>query len=212
MGREMLSERDLILCELLVLRCQRRDSQAASELTSRFERPLLYYLRRLVNSEADAWDIYQETWLTVFRNLNALVDARAFPAFLYRVAHNHAMEHLRKRHLIEKALATTDNNTVSTPDIEFTAEDAGVIHVALGKLSVAHREALTLFFLQDLSISEISIVLEVPVGTVKSRLHHAKRSLRELLVKGTHYGPSRSHTSCPSPECRAVGPAETEAT
>jgi len=191
----MLSERDLILCELLVLRCQQRDSQAASELIARFERPLLYYLRRLVDSEADAWDLYQETWLTVFRTLKALVDGRAFPAFLYRVAHNHAMGHFRKRRLIEKALANAEDTTVSTPDVEFTAEDAAVVHAALGKLSVAHREALTLFFLQDLSISEISIVLEVPAGTIKSRLHHAKRSLRELLEKGTHYGAPRSHLS-----------------
>jgi RNA polymerase sigma-70 factor (ECF subfamily) len=187
----MLSERDLILCELLVLRCQQRDPQAATELIARFERPLLYYLRQLVNSEADAWDLYQETWLAVFRTLNALVDARAFPAFLYRVAHNHARAHIRKRRLIEESVANMDDDrTASTPDVEFTTEDAAVVHAALGRLSAAHSEALTLFFLQDLSMPEISIVLDVPVGTVKSRLHHAKRSLRELLEKGTHYGTS----------------------
>jgi len=189
----MLSQRDLIQCELLVIRCQRHDAQAASELVAQFEQPLLYYLRRLVVSEADALDIYQETWLTVFRSLKRLLDRRAFPAFLYRVAHNHAMTHLRKRHLIEKTLATTDNDgAVTTPDIEFTTEDAAAVHAALGRLSVAHREVLTLFFLQDLSISEMSIVLEIPVGTIKSRLHHAKRSLRELLEKGTNHGPSRA--------------------
>jgi len=192
----MLSHRNLILCELLVMRCQQHDAQAAGELVARFERPLLYYLRRLVSSEADALDLYQETWLTVFRSLKRLVDLRAFPAFLYRVAHNHAMTHLRKRRSIDKTLAATDNDdAVTLPDIEFTTEDATVVHAALDKLSVAHREALTLFFLQDLSISEISIVLEIPVGTVKSRLHHAKRSLRELLEKGTDYGRSNPDIS-----------------
>jgi RNA polymerase sigma factor (sigma-70 family) len=191
----MLSKRDLILCELLVLRCQQRDPQAARDLIARFERSLLYYLRRLVGSEADAWDAYQETWLTVFRTLKGLVDARAFPAFLYRVAHNQAVALLRKRHRLERPLTNQDEDVVNEPDFEFTLEDAAVVHAGLGKLTIAHREVLTLFFLQDLSISEISIVLGVPLGTVKSRLYHAKRSLKELLEKGTHYGPCRSKLS-----------------
>ena len=61
----MMSDKDLILCEMLVLRCQRRDARrAAEELVAAFEKPLLYYLRRLVGSENDAWDLLQETWMS----------------------------------------------------------------------------------------------------------------------------------------------------
>src|SRR6476620_165277 len=93
----MMTDADLILCELLVLRCQRRDPSAAEELVTLFERPLLYYLRRMVGSEADAWDLVQETWVSVFKALPRLRDARALPAFLYRTARNHALALLRRR-------------------------------------------------------------------------------------------------------------------
>lgn len=56
-----MTDADLILCEMLVLRCQRRDNAAAEELVALFEKPLLYYLRRLVRSEDDAWDLLQES-------------------------------------------------------------------------------------------------------------------------------------------------------
>jgi len=60
---------------------------------------------------------------------------------------------------------------------------AEAVHRALDELSLAHREALTLHFLQDLSLEQIANVLEVPIGTVKSRLHHAKRELRKVLER-----------------------------
>ena len=67
---------------------------------------------------------------------------------------------------------------------DFTPEDAAAIHAGLTQLSLPHREALTLFFLQDLSIEEIASALGVPPGTVKSRLHHAKKALGTILNEG----------------------------
>lgn len=90
-----MNEQDLILCELLVLRFRRRDRSAAEELVALFEKPLLYYLRRLVRSEDDAWDLLQETWISAFRALPGLRDTRALPAFLYRTARNQALAQLR---------------------------------------------------------------------------------------------------------------------
>jgi RNA polymerase sigma-70 factor, ECF subfamily len=185
----MLSTRDLIQCELLVLRCKRRDSQAASELVSMFQRALFYYIHRLVDSEEDAWDVLQETWMSVFRSLSSLNDPCALPAFLYRVARNHALSRLRKRKLDGRLISHLDPpDPAGQADIDFTREDAAEVHVALQRLPLAHREVLTLFFLQDLSIKEIASVLTLPEGTVKSRLHHAKQSLRKLIEKGASHG------------------------
>ena len=63
----------------------------------------------------------------------------------------------------------------------FSFEDAQQVHRGLSKLSLPHREALTLHFLEDLSVDEISQLLSVSPGTVKSRLHYAKRALRTIL-------------------------------
>lgn len=182
-----MTDADLIMCELLVLRCQRRDPRAAHELVTFFEKPLLYYLRRMVGSEADAWDLLQETWVSGFKALPTLRDARALPAFLYRTARNHAIALLRHREAdlrLYAAVETPPNDTDREP---FTPDDAAAVHAGLNKLSLPHREALTLFFLQQLSIEEIASVLAIPPGTVKSRLHHAKKALGTILNEGARH-------------------------
>lgn len=147
-----MTDADLILCELFVLRCQRRDPCAANELVTLFEKPLLYYLRRLVGSEADVWDLVQETWMSVFRTLPKLRDARTLPAFLYRTARNHALAHLRHRDVNLRLYAAVESAaTETTHEPDFTRDEAAAVHAGLDKLSLPHREALPLFFLQDLT-------------------------------------------------------------
>ena len=60
-------------------------------------------------------------------------------------------------------------------------DDAEQVHYGLDRLSLPHREVLTLFFLQDLSLEEVATVLDIPVGTVKSRLYYAKRSMKKVM-------------------------------
>ena len=183
-----MTDADLILCELLVLRCQRGDTRAADELVALFEKPLLYYLRRMVGSEADAWDLVQDTWVPVFRALPKLRDARALPAYPtaplvttpWRTCATRDVN-LRLDAAVESALTKTAHGPV------FTWEDATAVHAGLDKLSLPHREALTLFFLQDLTIEEIASVLAIPPGTVKSRLHHAKKALGTILHEGANH-------------------------
>jgi len=181
----MMTDADLILCELLVIRCQRRDRRAANELVTLFEKPLLYYLRRMMGSEDDAWDLVQETWASVFKALPTLRDARSLPAFLYRTARNHALALLRHRQAdlrLYAAIEPSLENMDREPN--FTSDDAAAIHAGLTNLSLPHREVLTLFFLEQLTIDEIASVLSLPTGTVKSRLHHAKKALRTILNEG----------------------------
>lgn len=184
-----MSEADLILCEILVLRCQRRDSSAAEELVAFFEKPLLYYLRRLLRSEDDAWDALQETWISVFRALPGLRNSRTLPAFLYRTARNHAIARIRHREadfrLYTGYVDASERGTEVEPT--FTDKDAAAVHSGLDKLCLPHSEVLTLFFLKDLKINEIASVLGIPPGTVKSRLHHAKKALKVILVEGTDH-------------------------
>ena len=92
------------------------------------------------------------------------------------------MSHLRSKYS-EQALFRRDAEVLEVEDdsTEPSFDDAEQIHYGLSRLSLIHREMLTLFFLQDLSLEEIASVLEIPVGTVKSRLHHAKRALKVIL-------------------------------
>jgi len=69
------------------------------------------------------------------------------------------------------------------PDAQLDFDNAEQIHYGFGRLPLIHREVLSFFFLQDLSIEEVAALLEVPIGTVKSRLHHAKRALKAILER-----------------------------
>jgi RNA polymerase sigma-70 factor (ECF subfamily) len=186
-----MTKADLILCEMLVLRFQRNDHSAANELVALFEKPLLYYLRRLVGSEDDAWDLFQETWISTFRTLHSLRDPRALPAFLYKTGRNRAMLFLRRRNADLRLYLTAETlHACDEREPNFTSEDAAAVHAGIDKLALPHREALTLYFLQDLTIDEIAMVLGIPPGTVKSRLHYAKQALSEFLDKEFNHGES----------------------
>jgi RNA polymerase sigma factor (sigma-70 family) len=181
----MTTPKEAVYQQLLVVRCQRGDREATEQLIARWERRLFYYIRRMVDQEADALDVAQKTWIRVFRGIGSLKDPRAFPCWLYTLARNTALSHLRRRadarRAFEQFAPCQELPADDAPAPVF--EDAEAVHHALGKLSPAHREALTLFFLEDLSIEEIGRVIGVPQGTVKSRLHYARLALRELLEK-----------------------------
>ena len=168
---------------MLVTRCQRGDASAFSELVRLWERPLFYYLRRLAPGEADAWDLLQETWMLVFRSIKSLRDPRALPAFLYTTARNVAVSRLRLRTESSQSAAAAEGNGAN--DCAFIAfDDAEQVHHALDQLPLSQREAVTLYFLEDLSIDEIARLLDVPVGTVKSRLHYGKQAIRRIITNG----------------------------
>ena len=176
-----MTEKDFIRCELLVLSWQRGNRErAAGELAELFRRPLLYYVRRLVRSEDDAWDALQETFVAVLKSLQTIRDGRALPAFVYRTARNAALSQQRRRReepLVEDIAEAADE----TVELQLAADEAASVHRGLELLPLPQRETLTLFFLEDLSIAQIAELTGVPEGTVKSRLFHAKRSLKRHL-------------------------------
>lgn len=180
----MATRKEQIYYELLVLRCRRQDRSAQEELIHAWEKRLFYYLRRLLDDEEDAWDALQETWLSVLRGIGSIKDPTTLATWLYRIARNKAMDRLRRK-CSERELLADDAELpdVAAPEEIAALHSAEEIHHAMEKLSLPHREVLTLFFLEDMSIEEMSSVLQTPPGTVKSRLHYARSALREILER-----------------------------
>ncbi len=178
----MRTPRDAIYDELLILRWRRGDRTAIDELLRRWDRRLLYYIRRIVQGEEDAWDVLQRTWLQVVRKLASLREPRKFPAWLYTTARNAAFAQRRESSAADKCI-DTDVRLDDLPhaEIELHGDDTERVGRALSELSQPHREALTLLFLQDLSIEEIAQVVGISPGTVKSRVHYAKLQMRAIL-------------------------------
>ena len=173
--------------EILVLRFQLGELSAFEELTKRWESRLLYYLRRLVPQEADAWDALQRTWLAAYRGLKRMKEPKALRAWLYRVARNQAANHCRDEFSHRTRIdEEVDPDTLIDPPWEPELEQAERVHLSLGSLSLPHREVLTLHFLEQMPLDEIASITQTPVGTVKSRLHYAKRLLKEILKTTEH--------------------------
>ena len=183
----MLSDRQLLESALLTVRYQRGDRKTFEGIVQLWEPSLFYYLRRLAPSEADAWELLQETWLKLFRSLGSLRDPQAFPAFLYKTARNTALSRLRKRGLAEVENDAGEVHDESAGDDISAFDNAEEVHRALDQLPLLQREALTLYFLEDLSLDEMAALLEVPLGTVKSRIHNAKAAMRNILSQGDRH-------------------------
>lgn len=179
----MVSRKQLLENELIVLRCRRGEEGAFEGLIARWERPLFYYVRRLVDTEEEAWDVLQETWLSVIKGIRRLRQPGALSAWMYRIARNRAISHFRKKPPFESM--TNENGEMEVADegeaVWYAALEAREVHRALGSLTLPHREVLTLRFLEDFTLAEIAEITGAPIGTVKSRLFHAKRALRGVL-------------------------------
>jgi RNA polymerase sigma-70 factor (ECF subfamily) len=175
--------------EYLALACQHGRPEAFAELVREMERPLLYYVTKLLRDEERPLDVLQEVWLRAFRSVRQLKELRRLRPWLYRIAHGLVVD--RIRHDVARAHAE-DARAVS-PDAAaeetFAAEDAAAIHGALDMLDARHREVLVLHFLEDLPLADIAAVIGCPVGTVKSRVHYARQALREVLLRGGYGTP-----------------------
>jgi len=165
--------------ELLWLRCRRGDRTAWEELVATWERPLFYYVRQMTRSEERALQALQETWVQVFTSLGSLTDPARLAPWLYTIARRTAFRSLGRQRDEPVESAQADP---LVPDLAESEHDAEAVHLGLSKIAAPLREVLTLFFLEDLSIAEIAQVLGIPAGTVKSRLHTARASLRRVLV------------------------------
>lgn len=167
---------------LIAVRCQLGDVDAFDELVSRFHPPLLTYARRLTGSEDAAADAVQEIWLRVIRAMPRLREPRRLRSWIFGVAHRALMDRFRHQYANPEVTGTDLSDAAAQPEDVTTEERSEAVDAALATLPLAEREVVTLFYLQELTLADIAAALDLPVGTVKSRLFRARRSLRAALT------------------------------
>lgn len=166
--------------ELLVVRCREGDVAALDGLLARWQEPLWRHALRLTGAEDAAWDVLQEAFVAIARDIRKLEIESAFGVWAYRIVGHKSRDwlrgHIRRRDREHRYADLTQGDEVDEPPEATTA-----LREALGELAEADRALLTLRFEEGLTMAELAQLLGVPAGTVKSRLHSAKQRLRGLM-------------------------------
>lgn len=178
--------RDLtrIFDEYLVASARMGDRAALQKLARNWQGRLMAHAYRLTGDREMALDITQEAWVHIVKGLPKLQDTATFPAWTYRIVTRRAADSIRRiqrqRRTNAAYAAEPENAERSAQDTEARA-DSGPLNRAMAGLSEVQRSAVALFYIEEFSIAEIAAVQEVPAGTVKTRLMHARRKLRDAL-------------------------------
>lgn len=176
---------DRLLDGYLVVSAQAGDRSAAEALARRYHRRLIAHAWRLTGDQELARDVVQSSWVDIARGLPRLKDEAAFPAWAYQIVSRRCARSIRGRQA-DRALAGALSQ-VGHEDATLPSEIATPrLKAAILALPPAQRAALALFYFEDLSVGEVAVALDVPAGTIKTRLMHARRALRALLEGEDH--------------------------
>jgi RNA polymerase sigma-70 factor (ECF subfamily) len=177
-------ESERIYDEFLVAAAITGDHAALSRLVARWHPRLHRHAWRLLGDAERAKDMAQEAWVEILRGLARLDDVAAFPAWAYRITTRRCQREFHRTgraHLEPHEDEAEDGAHVPDHALgEFSAE-LSIVMDAIATLPGAQRAALALFYIEELSVAEIAIATDVPPGTVKTRLMHARRKVRALL-------------------------------
>jgi RNA polymerase sigma-70 factor (ECF subfamily) len=163
-----------VVDELLVMDAQDGDAGAMEKLVSRWQKRLWQHAFRLTDDAQAAWDVTQQSWLGIIKGLPKLDDPANFRAWAYRITTNKAIDWIKKSKKA-KHVGLDEVQDKQQEDKKYSD-----IKELLGKLDLEKRTVLSLYYFEQLSISDISAALNIPKGTIKSRLHSARKELKAL--------------------------------
>src|SRR5262245_41576591 len=175
--------------ELLVSRAQLGDGRAYGELVERFQTTVYGVALARLRNAAEAQELTQEVFVHGLRKLPQLRDPRCFAAWLLRMTVRMALNRLsRRRPLYSAEPEVLENAPAATNgplDEMLRAERRAEVWAGLGRLKPDDRDALVAFYIHGRSLKQISREFEAPVGTIKRRLHVARKRLRRQLERGS---------------------------
>lgn len=170
---------------LLVLEAQAGNVRAFEVLYKTYNQQLLRFAYRFSGDENLARDSVQEAWLTLSKTLKKLKDPTGFRVWAYKTVRWRVTDQVRRRGAVLEPL--DDHSNVGQIDaVTEQHVTADQLETHLSRLSAEDRSTLSLFYLGDLSLIEIATVLEIPVGTVKSRLNRARNQLKQQMTGDSH--------------------------
>ncbi len=171
--------------QLPVPQAREGNPAAWDTLFRRYQLPLYVYVFELVRHEQTSLDLVQETFIAAARHIAGLRNDDKFGSWLFGIAHQKCLLLWRKKSgkeiLLDEIPDAPDESLDSPDDFLIRREQEAEFMTLLNQLPLPQRSVLLLHFVEDFSLEEIARITETQIGTVKSRLHYAKKSLRKLL-------------------------------
>jgi RNA polymerase sigma-70 factor (ECF subfamily) len=162
------------------------------ELVRRYQRPITSYVYRMLNDYDTALDVTQEVFIKVYNSLERYSSDYKFTTWLYRIAHNAAIDHMRRNTTNPQSIETENSDGAYQLQIECPkpnpeqnrerSEWRKEIESVVRRLPAAYRDLILLRHSRDLSYDEIAEVTGLPLGTVKNRLFRAREMMREIFI------------------------------
>lgn len=163
--------------QLLVMAAQDGNEAALDKLVSLWQKKLWQYVFRLTNDVHASWDITQQCWLDIIKGLRKLHNPKSFKAWAYRIATNRTIDWLKNK-------KKNQHINLESIEIDRSQKDNDLqVKELVQRLKNDSRVVLSLYYFEQLSIPEISIALNIPPGTVKSRMFTAREELKQLWEK-----------------------------
>jgi RNA polymerase sigma-70 factor (ECF subfamily) len=186
--------------ELVRLVVDNDDREAFGKLVDRHKAGVFALLYRLLGKCDEVEDIAQNVFLAAYRGLRAFKSKAQFGTWIYRIAYNHAVSELRRRrsrleHEQQPSVDADSGLETPVPDTRNSSPEekaiSGQVWEAVNRLPTPSRAAIELYYRQGFRYPEIAEALSLPLGTVKTHLHRARRQLRELLLSAKEQGQER---------------------
>lgn len=177
-----MHDKEMALQTYLVAAAKSGDRAAMQSLVTLRGGRLLAHAARLLGDREQARDIVQEAWVEILRGLKGLRDDHAFLPWALQIVSRRVSREIGRRvkdRELARDLGAEANETL--PDDAGDKLDAARVRRAIDGLSPSHRATIALFYLEEMTVSEVAQATDVPVGTVKTRLMHARTALRHLL-------------------------------
>jgi len=170
--------------EEIIAHIQSQDQEAYFIIVERYQTKLMRYVNSILHDRDRASDVVQETFIKAFINLRSFDNKKKFSSWIYRIAHNEALNSVKKNHL--EVSMNDDFDFPSDENITeaFAREElASKVVKCIGKMSLIYSAPLILYAIEEKTYEEISDILRIPMGTVATRISRAKLLMKNICQK-----------------------------
>jgi len=176
--------------EELVAKILEKDQELYGEIISRYQSKLSHYLRKFIRDHDELEDVLQDVFIKTYKNLYGFNRNKKFSSWIYRIAHNEAINAIKKNKRGQINLDEVEYKLIGEKlaleekiDLKFKKDD---IILALEKVKLKYKEAILLFYFEGASYDDISDILRIPKNTVGTYISRGRKELKQILLK--NYG------------------------